>query len=76
MTKIDFQAQKSLAAHIDRCAARADMIDREPATSKQCWFLAGLILKAGEDGSEYIVNTSLVLTKGKASQMIDAYLKH
>jgi hypothetical protein len=52
------------------------MIDREPATSKQCWFLAGLILKAGEDGSEYIVNTSLVLTKGKASQMIDAYLKH
>jgi len=71
----DRMSQKTLAGFLDRAAARADMIDREPATPKQCWFLAGLILKAGEDGGEYIVNTSLVLTKRHASTLIDTYLR-
>lgn len=69
------EAQKSLARRMDRCAARADIIDQEPATAKQCWFLAGLVLKAGEDGNEYFTNTSLVLTKRRASMLIDQYLK-
>lgn len=75
MTQTQFQSQKTLAAFLDRCAARAESIDREPATSKQCWFLAGLILKAGEDGSEIIADTSYVLTKREASALIDQYLK-
>lgn len=66
--------QKIIAQTLDRCAARAHSVDAEPATSKQCWFLAGLILKAGEDGTDYSLNTSLVLTKTEASQLIDAYL--
>ncbi|WP_319413957.1 hypothetical protein [uncultured Cohaesibacter sp.] len=73
MTKEEFTAQKSLANTLDRCAARADMVDASPATGKQCWYLAGLILKAGEDGSEYVLNTSFVLTKREASHLIDIY---
>ena len=74
MTRNDFQQQKTLASALDRCAARAETIDSDPATGKQCWFLAGLILKAGEDGNDYVTNTSLVLTKRYASGLIDTYL--
>jgi len=73
-TKIEFSSQKSLAGWLDRCAARADIIDQTPATQKQCWFLAGLILRAGETGSDYITNTSYVMTKGRASTLIGGYL--
>lgn len=75
MTQDQFQSQKSLAASLDRCAGRAEFVDREPASSKQCWFLAGLILKSGEDGSEYLINSNYVLTKREASTLIDTYLK-
>lgn len=70
--------QKSLASHLDRAAARADLIDREPATRKQCWFLAGLITNARDEKQidEIILNTSFVLTKRGASALIDGYLKH
>lgn len=68
-------SQKTLAGFLDRCAARADMIDREPATPKQCWYLAHLLIKAGEDGSDYILSTSYVLTKSRASGLIEMYLK-
>lgn len=74
MTPTEYQTQKNLARTLDRCADRAESIDRDPATAKQCWFLAGLILKAGEDGDEFLLDTSFVLTKRRASQMIDAYL--
>jgi hypothetical protein len=68
--------QKILAKFVDRAADRADMIDREPASPKQCWFLAGLIVKGGDEtqASEFVLNTSLVLTKRIASGMIDGYL--
>jgi hypothetical protein len=75
MTADAFQSQKTLAAFLDTAAGRAESVDREPATSKQCWFLAGLMLKAGETGAEYVLNTSLILTKRNASSMIDQYLK-
>lgn len=66
-------SQKSLAGWLDRAAARADMIDRDPATGKQCWYLAHLILKSGEDGYDW-VNSNTVLTKREASNLIDTYL--
>lgn len=66
--------QKVLVGFLDRAAARADMIDQRPASSKQTWFLAGLIVKAGEDGSDYMINTNLVLTCREASSLIDTYL--
>lgn len=73
MQTIETLSQKSLAGWLDRAAARADMIDRDPATSKQCWFLASLILKAGEDGYDW-TDSSRVLTKREASTLIDTYL--
>ena len=65
--------QKSLATQLDTCAARAYSIDADPATPKQCWFLASLILRAGETGDEFYTDSGLVLTKRKASNLIDVY---
>lgn len=63
--------QKEIAHFLDR---RAD-----GASSKQVWFLAGLMLKAGVDFAEreieYIrLNTNYRLTSGEASSLIDYYL--
>jgi hypothetical protein len=69
--------QKSIARTLDRAAARADMIDREPATGKQVWFLAGLIAKAGKDAGDIdcgCLNTQAILTKRMASEFIAMYL--
>lgn len=68
--------RKLIVKFLDTAASRADIIDREPATGKQCWLLAGLIAQ-NEDQATYdeiVLNTSLVLTKRRASQMIDVYL--
>lgn len=73
MTQQQFKSQKSLASFLDSAANRAEYIGQIPATSKQCWYLAGLMLNAGDDGAEYIVNTSKVLTKKSASQLISIY---
>ena len=42
--------QKELAGKLDAAAARAAAEGRTPATSKQCWYLAGLLLKNGYKG--------------------------
>lgn len=71
------KTQKQICIALDTAASRADLIDREPASSKQCWFLAGLIFKAGEDASAIdmeISNTQAILTKKAASFWIDQYL--
>lgn len=73
MTNTEFQTQKNLARQLDQCAARAEAIDRDPATSKQCWYLASLVLASGEDGGEFFTNTSYVLTKARASSLIETY---
>jgi hypothetical protein len=75
MTKENFEEQRVLASFLDKAASHAEMIGRVPATSKQCWFIAGLILKTGDDGSEWITNTSAMLTKSKASKLIESYLQ-
>ena len=69
--------QKEIARALDIAAARAEIIDREPATGKQCWFLAGLLIKAGLDEEAIdcaITNTNAVLTKRDASREIEALL--
>lgn len=68
--------RKTIASFLDRAAARAETVNREPATSKQCWYLAGLIQQANDDSTygEIVTNTSFVLTKREASRMIEGYL--
>lgn len=69
--------QKEIAKVLDNAAARATMVGGCPATGKQCWFLAGLILKDGHaetDFSAIVCDTSFVLTSKKASTMINQYL--
>ncbi len=70
--------RKEIAQKLDRAAARAGMIDATPATSKQCWYLAGLLAEAGLDadmvGCE-LTNTSAVLTCRAASGFIDMLLR-
>ncbi len=61
--------QKSIARALDRAAGRSSY----PASSKQCWFLASLILKAGEDGSDWLLDTNSALSKDKASSLISFY---
>lgn len=66
--------QHQIAQILDRCAERADFIDLEPATQKQCWYLAKLMLDAGDEGGEFVLDTSAILTKQDASQRIEALL--
>lgn len=68
-------SQKEIAGILDRAAARAA---RAAATSKQCWFLAGLMFKAGDEPRDIdlgISNSNAVLTSKNASFWIDSYLK-
>lgn len=67
--------RKTVAQFLDRCADRAELVDQPPATRRQTWYLAGLIVE-NEDQDTYnqvVTNTSFVLTRRRASQMIDVY---
>lgn len=71
--------QKDIARVLDRAAERADSLDYAPATSKQCWFLAKLILESEAAEGEYnnmLLNNSMTLTRREASAWIDSYIKH
>ena len=71
MPATETTTQKSIARILDRCAGRAG--DRA-ATAKQCWYLAGLMLAAGEDGNDLLLDTSFPLTGREASSLIDTNL--
>lgn len=66
------ETQKEIAMELDRAAGRACIIDREGASAKQVWFLAGLLFKAGRN-ARWVTggNTNCVLTKREASSFID-----
>lgn len=71
--------QKDIAQILDRAAARAHSVNASPATPKQCWFLAKLMLEdANKFGLQSLeitpTNTSQVLTSKRASCLIDMYL--
>jgi len=64
--------QKEIAQALDTAAGR----NSYGATSKQCWFLAGLIARspsADADYSDWLLN-GLALTKAEASRLIEFYL--
>ena len=70
--------QKSIASALDRAASRACHVNRTGASQRQCWFLAGLLLKAGQTEADVgcdILNTQAVLTAKSASAYIDDLLK-
>lgn len=70
--------QKDIAQALDHAAKRAETVGAAPATSKQCWFLAKLILETGKDAQDIGCgwsNTSAILTKRDASRYIDDYLR-
>lgn len=69
--------QKHIAMALDRAAERCHQIEIEPATSKQCWFLAKLIAEAGGEAADVdcaITNSSALLSRKMASTYIDSYL--
>ena len=66
--------QKTIASYLDAAATRAETVGANPASQKQCWYLAKLIVDAGGDGSEYL-QSSEVMTKRKASSLIGFYLE-
>lgn len=70
----DYAAQKSIARTLDTAAARAEFVNQRPATGKQCWFLASLMVKAGDDADDWMLNQNQVLTCKLASELIDDYL--
>jgi hypothetical protein len=62
--------QKDIVRILDQSASRAGEFG---ATSKQTWFLAGLMLRIGDDGQDFLLG-ALPLSKKLASEMIDAIL--
>lgn len=75
-------ARKALARKLDDAALTADSIEMEPATGKQCWYLAGLMLKAGWTIDDIDAprpfggpGTLPALSKKTASRLIDALVQ-
>lgn len=67
-------SQKEVVKYVDIAASRAHDVEAEPATGKQCWFLAGLIVKADDEAMVSDLVLSTVLTKRYASKLIDSYM--
>lgn len=63
-------SQKTVANMLETVANRSS----NPATSKQCWFLAGLISET--DFNYMVCDFNHGLSKIEASKLIDAYLKN
>lgn len=68
--------QKEIARVLDRCAARCADVEATPASAKQIWYLAGLLVgevqRHGAQSVEPLHNAdNYVLTARRASHMID-----
>ena len=65
--------QREIAKVLDRAAGRSSV----PASPKQCWFLAGLWAKSGNeiDYQDFLVG-SQALDRHMASDLIELALKH
>lgn len=76
MTDAPALTQKQIARALDRAAARSAY----PASPKQTWFLAGLILKnetpeaAEREYDHWLLGSHLSLSGREASSMISEYL--
>ena len=66
--------QKEIARILDRAAERADAAEYAAASSKQVWFLAGLMAQKGETPEAFgygLIHTHATLTSRAASALID-----
>ena len=70
MTNEQFAEAKRIARILDRAAARSEY----PASSKQVFYLARLMAERGEDGSDWLLDTSRRLSGREASSLINSYL--
>ena len=67
--------QKELVTFLDTASSRAELVGLNPATSRQSWFLAGLMVKHGPDCYEnFILGSTETLTKSTASELISELL--
>lgn len=76
-TKTTNDPRKSIVIALDRAAARSDLVNKDPATGKQCWYLAGLLAAQGKDAANLgceITNQNCILTKRQASMYIEQLL--
>lgn len=64
--------QKQIAQVLDRAASRSEY----PASSKQCWFLSGLIARSVNPEGDYDdwLLSNRPLSSREASSLIDFYL--
>ncbi|MCX8003339.1 MAG: hypothetical protein N2688_00025 [Burkholderiaceae bacterium] len=74
-------ARKTLARKLDEAALNADLVEVEAATSKQCWFLAGLMTEARLTIDDLDLprplggpGTTPALSRRAASRLIDRLL--
>jgi hypothetical protein len=69
--------QKDIAQLLDRAAARAHQVGRTPATRKQIWYLAGLMVpeveRHGVESEPALHDSNFVLCVKKASSQIDIH---
>ena len=70
--------QKGIARRLDVLAAQVDYAGGTPASGRQCWFLAKLILENESERhiTEMLYLDDIRLTKREASSLIDTYLNH
>jgi hypothetical protein len=61
------QAQKAFARVLEECAK----LDESPATRRQCWYLASLMIEAGQDSKTF---EGKPLSKTMASDSIKSHL--
>ncbi len=72
MTTDKYTEQKELANDLVAIARNCANINAEPATTKQCWFIAGLMIEADmvEEWKGNMLDSSYMLTKRQASEEI------
>lgn len=66
MTNDQFSAAKQIAKVLDRAAAKSV----SPSTPKQNWFLASLMARLNDDGSDFLLSGN-ALSKDLASSLIE-----
>ena len=67
--------RQEIASDLDRAAQRAEIVNQVAASSKQCWYLAGLLHEqklTAEAVNCGCLNTQAVLSKGRASKLIES----
>lgn len=67
--------RKTIAQCLDNAAARTEMVGGTPATPKQCWYLAGLLVGDEAWRADAYLDSNAMLSKRAASALIDELLR-